>query len=161
MMSFTLEQKFKALCRITRAAHFEWRETLKALYPEGDVKEAVLKYWEIVGHDTAKAYLKRIDPSKPITPQVARCIVESSLAMGEDASFEQQDEEQVVLTHAACPWYEWHKKHDALEEDRQGCDLWLRTVVHDINAALGTRIAVETVCSLPDGADRCTRILKQ
>ena len=84
-MSYTLEQKFKALCQINRASFFEWRETFMKLYPEKSSLEAVLQYWEIVGHDTAKAYLKRVDKSKPVAPQIAQMIVDSSLAMGESA----------------------------------------------------------------------------
>ena len=41
MAKYTLEQKFKTLCQITRASHFEWRETFKKMYPDMDIKEAI------------------------------------------------------------------------------------------------------------------------
>ena len=84
-MKYTLEQKFKALCQITRAAHFEWRATVSKMAPGIDPVDSVLSYWEIVGHDTAKVYLKKIDKDKPVVPQIAQLIVDSSLAMGEQA----------------------------------------------------------------------------
>lgn len=160
-MGYTTEQKFKALCQITRASHFEWRETFRKMYPDQPVEEAVMKYWEVVGQDTAKAYLRKIDPDRPIGPQIAQMIVNSSLAMGENATIESEENGEVRLVHAECPWYGWHKKYDALDEDRPGCDCWFQTLVKDINQALSTKVSVETVSSLPDGDDTCTRIFRE
>lgn len=160
-MSYTIEQKFSALCKITRASHFEWREAFIKMFPNMDSKEAVLKYWEIVGHDTAKAYLKRIDSAKPVAPQIAEMIVNSSLAMGEDAEMTEENSGNVRLVHSACPWYDWHKKYNALEEDQPGCDRWMQTLVDDINQKLGTHIKVKTMSSLPNGNDNCTRIFSE
>lgn len=157
-MSFTPEQKFNALCQITRASHFEWREAFIKMFPNMDPMEAVLKYWGIVGHDTAKAYLKKVDRNKPIAPQIAKMIVNSSLAMGETATMTVESNGNVRLVHSACPWYDWHKKYDALEEDQPGCDCWFQTIVEDVNQELGTHIQVETISSLPHGDDNCTRI---
>ncbi len=160
-MSFTTEQKFNALCLITRASHFEWREAFIKMFPNIDPKEAVLKYWEIVGHDTAKAYLRRIDRTKPVAPQIAKMIVNSSLAMGESAEMTEEINGKIRLVHSACPWYDWHKKYDALEEDQSGCDCWLQTIVKDVNQELGTQIQVETISSLPNGDNNCTRIFTE
>ena len=159
-MSYTLEQKFEALCRINRVSFFEWRETFMKLYPEKSSLEAVLQYWEIVGHDTAKAYLKRVDKSKPVAPQIAQMIVDSSLAMGESARVVEGDDEVRVI-HDICPWYDWHKKFDAVAEDQPGCDCWLKTIATDVNQELGTSIDVETVSSLPHGDERCERIFRE
>ena len=160
-MSFTTEQKFNALCLITRASHFEWRETFIKMFPDMDPKEAVLKYWEIVGHDTAKAYLKKVDRNKPLAHQIAKMIVNSSLAMGESAAITEESNGNVRLIHSACPWYDWHKKYDALDEDQPGCDCWFQTIVEDVNQKLGTHIQVETIRSLPNGDDNCTRIFSE
>lgn len=160
-MKYTLEQKFKALCQITRASHFEWRETFIRMFPDMDPKEAVLIYWETVGHDTAKAYLKKINRDKPIVPQIAQLIVDSSLAMGEDARvIESEDENEIFIEHLECPWFEWHKKHNALAEDQPGCDLWIETILEDLNKELGTNIIFKTLGSLPNGDTGCRRILK-
>ena len=160
-MEYSLEKKFNTLCQITRAAHFEWRATLKELSPDLDTKEAVLKYWTIVGHDTAKAYLKKIDATKPVLNQLAQLIVDSSLAMGENARLSEINEKELYFEHLDCPWYQWHKKYNALEEDQPGCDQWLKTIIDDINNALGIHITFETTSSLPSGGSSCRRLLKQ
>ncbi len=161
-MNYTLEQKFKALCQITRAAHFEWREAILKMFPDADPTETVLKYWEIVGHDTAKTYLKKIDKTKPVLPQIAQLIVDSSLAMGENASVIAGDNEhEIYFEHQECPWVDWHNKYDALAEDQPGCDRWLVTIINDINQALGTNIEFETLSSLPEGGTSCKRVLRE
>jgi len=161
-MSYSTEKKFKALCQITRAAHFEWRETFKQMFPEKAPAEAVMKYWEIVGHDTAKAYLKRIDPAKPVPAQIAQCIVASSLAMGEEARvLPGASGREAYFEHLSCPWCDWHKRYDAVEEDQPGCDRWIATLLSDINEALGTDIEFETLSSLPEGGGSCKRVLRE
>ena len=162
MAKYTLEQKFKTLCQITRASHFEWRETFQKMYPDADIKEAVLKYWEVVGHDTAKAYLRNIDRTKPIAPQIAEQIVDSSLAMGETAEIIKGDNDlELYVEHNDCPWLKWHQKYNAEDEDRIGCDKWFATIVDDINKELGTSISFETLSTLPDGDKSCKRIFKE
>ncbi len=162
-MSYSLEQKFKALCQITRASHFEWRQAYIEMNPDADPKEAVLKYWEIVGHDTAKAYIKQIDPDKPILPQLAKAIVDSSLAMGETAriipsansenSNSENNDKELYFEHLDCPWLKWHQRYDAVDEDRPGCDKWLETLIDDISKEFGVKLEFETLSSLPDGQD--------
>ncbi len=161
-MEYTLEQKFKALCQINRAAHFEWRATVIEMFPEADSKETVLKYWEIIGQDTAKAYLKKIDKDKPVAPQIAQAIVDSSIAMGEKARVVPgENEDETYIEHLECPWFEWHKKFDALAEDQPGCDCWMATIVKDINEALGTKVKFETLGSLPNGDTSCKRVFRE
>ncbi len=159
-MEYTLEQKFKALCQITRAAHFEWREAFMKMAPDMDPFEAVMKYWEVVGHDTAKAYLKKIDPSQPVLPQIAEQIVNSSLAMGENAVLiEGENEGEIYFEHRDCPWFEWHKRNNAIDEDQPGCDCWIKTILDDINSELGENISFETLSSIPSGSTSCKRRL--
>ncbi len=124
------EKKFHILSMINRMAHFEWREAALALAPELNAKDLVLKYWEIVGRDTGKAYLGRIDREKPIAPQIAASFVWSSRSMGEDAYlYEGDNEGEAYMVHRGCPWAGFHKKYDALDEDRPGCDKWLETLI--------------------------------
>ena len=160
-MSYSLEQRFKALCQINRASFFEWRETLVKMFPEKSPLEAVLQYWEIVGHDTAKAYIRKVDGEKPVASQIAEMIVDSSLSMGESARVVQDADDHVRVIHDICPWNDWYKKYDALEEDQPGCDCWFKTIVADFNQTLGTDIEVETVCSLPNGDERCERVFRE
>ena len=160
-MEYTLEQKFKALCQITRATHFEWRETFVKMYPDRDPLEAILIYWEIVGHDTAKAYLKAIDREKPVVPQLVKMLVDSSLAMGENAKMEKGEGDEAYQDHQGCPWVEWHEKHNALREDQPGCDCWISTIIKDFNKELGTKIEFETLCSIPEGDESCKRIITE
>ncbi|MHC4413654.1 MAG: L-2-amino-thiazoline-4-carboxylic acid hydrolase [Planctomycetota bacterium] len=156
-MDVPTEERFKALCEITRAQHFAWREAALALAPQLDPQELIRKMWEITGVQTARAYLKRLDPGKPLALQVARCIAWSSACMGEDITVDQGHGDEAFLRHHDCPWFHWHRKLDLLEEDRPGCDTWFFTVVAEINEALGTRIRIQTKSALPEGGACCLR----
>ncbi len=152
-----IEQRFKVLCEITRAQHFAWREAVVALAPQLDMQELVNKMWELTGVQTARAYLKRLDPAKPVPMQLAKSIVWSSACMGEDAVAEEGEGNEALVRHADCPWFHWHKRLGLLEEDQPGCDMWFGVMAAEINKALGTSIQVETKCSLPEGGDFCLR----
>lgn len=152
-----IEKRFKILCEITRAQHFAWREAALALAPDLDPLVLVDKMWQITGAQTAKAYLKHLDPDKPLALQIAQSIAGSSLCMGEDASVEQGEGDEAFVRHQDCPWHHWHKRLDLLHEDRPGCDTWFRSTVDGINSALGSNVKVETQCTLPDGDDCCLR----
>jgi len=156
---FTLEDRFKLLCAINRAAHFEWRKVALAAAPDIDPLELVRSYWIEVGHDTAKAYLKMIDREKPLAQQIASLAMKSSLAMGETASVQPGDEDGVFLmVHTACPWNEWHRRFGLQAEDRPGCDQWMQTIAEDLSEALGVKVCVQTVgTTLPEGGETCTR----
>ena len=125
--------------------------------PDIDPVELGNRMWEITGVQTAAAYLKRIDPEKPLAIQVANSIAWSSVCMGEDASVEEGEGDEAFVRHADCPWFHWHKRLDVLDEDRPGCDTWFFTAVDELNKALGTSIRIETTSSLPDGGDCCLR----
>ena len=156
-MDIPIEKRFKVLCEIVRAQHFAWREAALALAAELDPEELGNKMWEITGVQTATAYLKRLDPAKPLALQVARFIAWSSVCMGEDAAVEQGEGDEAFVKHADCPWYHWHKRLGLLQEDQPGCDTWFFTAVAEINKALGTSIKIETTSSLPAGGDSCVR----
>ena len=151
-------KRLEVLSNIMRASHFEWRRAVMTLFPDTDPKELVKRYWTEVGKDTARYYLKKIDPRKDLAQQVARLFVSSSVAMGEDAEvLEAASDGCCRARHNDCPWYHWHQREGLLDEDRMGCDHWLQTVVDEINAALGTRLRFETVETLPDGGSCCLR----
>jgi hypothetical protein len=156
-MDVPIETRFKVLCEIVRAQHFAWREAALAMAPEISPQELSNKMWEITGVQTAKAYLKRLDTSKPLALQVAQSMAWSSLCMGEDASVEKGEGDEAFLRHADCPWFHWHKRMDALKEDQPGCDTWFFTTVAEINKALGTNIKIETKSSLPSEGECCLR----
>ena len=123
MAEIPVEKKFGILCEITRAQHFAWHEAVARLCPDVDVAEVTNKMWEVTGHQTAKAYLKRLDKDKPLAPQVAGSIVWSSQCMGEDAALETTEgKDEAFVRHADCPWFHWHKRLGLLAEDRPGCD---------------------------------------
>jgi len=158
MADIPVEKKFNILCEITRAQHFAWHEAVAQLCPDVDTAEVTDKMWEVTGHQTAKAYLRRLDPNKPLAPQVASSIVWSSQCMGEDAALEiTEGADEAFVRHSDCPWFHWHKRLDLLSEDRPGCDLWFSTAVSDINEALGTKLRMETQQALPDGDACCLR----
>lgn len=156
-MDVPIETRFKVLCEITRAQHFAWREAALALAPQLDPRQLTNKMWEITGVETAKAYLPRIDPKKPLPLQVAQAIAFSSACMGEDVTVETGHGEEAFVRHHHCPWFHWHKQRGLLDEDQSGCDTWFRTVVAELNTALASDIRVETQCSLPAGGAGCLR----
>jgi hypothetical protein len=158
MTSIPVEKKFAVLTEIARAQHFAWHQAVHELFPGADMAAVTNRMWEITGHDTAKAYVKRLDRSKPLAPQLAASMVWSSQCMGEDAVMEvSADGQEAFVRHHDCPWFHWHKRLGLLPEDRPGCDLWFTTTVQDVNAALGTKIRVETKEALPDGGSCCLR----
>ena len=151
-------KKIRVMAAIMRASHFEWRRAALAMAPELDPMELVMRFWSEVGDDTARFYAGKIDPSKDAAEQVARLVVSSSLAMGEDAQYLGASEDgRHLVAHNDCPWYHWHRKEGLLAEDQAGCDHWLETTLEGVNKALGIRLRFETVETLPCGAKRCLR----
>ena len=159
-MDVPIETRFKVLCEVVRAQHFAWRRAALSLAPQVDPQKLVNKMWELTGIETAKAYLKRLDPDKPLALQVAQCIAWSSICMGEDVIVEPGDGDEAFVQHNDCPWYHWHERLGLVDEDQPGCDTWFASTVREINKALGTNIKIDTTCSLPAGADRCLRRIR-
>ena len=158
MAEIPIEKKFAILSEITRAQHFAWHEAVKEMCPEADVAAVTDKMWEITGHQTAAAYIKRLDKDKPLASHAAASIVWSSQCMGEAAELEvTEGKDEAFVRHADCPWVHWHRRLDLLHEDQPGCDLWFQTTVADINSALGTNLKVETLEALPAGQSCCLR----
>jgi len=156
-MDVPIETRFRVLCEITRAQHFAWREAALALAPHLDPKQLTNKMWEITGVETAKAYLKQINPKKPLSIKVAQAIAYSSACMGEDVTVETGHGDEAFVRHHDCPWFHWHRRYGLLDEDQSGCDTWFRTVLVELNKALTSDVKVETQCSLPAGGDCCLR----
>lgn len=154
-----IEKKFHVLSQIQRMSHFEWLAAAMHFAKEGTSElDVVKKYWEIVGHDTAAAYLQHLDPDRPLPRQIAECYVFSSRSMGEDAEFvEGAGDHEAFARHNGCPWHAWHLRHDKLEQDLPGCDMWIRSFLDVISEKLGTRIRFETRESLPGGDSVCLR----
>lgn len=158
MSNIPLETRFKVLCEITRAQHFAWRQAAADMCPDVDPEQVTYKMWEITGHETARAYLKRLDPSKPLPIQVANSMVWSSECMGETAVAKPgKDDDEAFVVHTGCPWFVWHERLGLLKEDQPGCDLWFEVSLKDINKKLGTNLKIETRSSLPEGGETCTR----
>jgi hypothetical protein len=158
MSDIPIEKRYAVLCEITRAQHFAWHEAVRQLCPGVDMVQVVNKMWEITGEDTARAYLKRLDRSKPLAPQVASSIVWSSQCMGEDAHLEvSPQKDEGLVRHKDCPWFHWHKRLGLLAEDRPGCDLWFTSTVDRINREFGSKLRVETLETLPEGGSCCLR----
>lgn len=156
-----LMTKFEALGNITRATWYEWREAaIECARPEFKPLDLVLKAWEVVGHDTAKAYFTMLDKSKPtFTKDIAKCIVQSSTMMGEDAKIVKgENEDEIYVQWDRCPWPEFARRYGAsMEEDVQGCDMWFQTVIADINALFNTKVKLETIKAIPRGDRVCLR----
>ncbi|MFQ6015253.1 MAG: hypothetical protein ACE5NP_07410 [Anaerolineae bacterium] len=158
-MEIPLEKRYDILNQIVRASHFEWLAAAKALAGEGVSElDLVLEYWEIVGHDTARSYLKRLNPNQPLPRQIAENFAFSSLCMGEDVVVvEGEDDQEAFVQHNGCPWYEWHMRQGKLEQDQPGCDKWVEVFMADINKELSSDVKWQTLKSLPNGDDVCLR----
>jgi hypothetical protein len=105
-----LMTKFEALGNITRATWFEWREAaIATARPEFTPMDLVLKAWEVVGHDTAKAYFPVLDVSSDTyIKDIAQAIVNSSTMMGEDAKLVPgENENEIYVQWDRCPWPEF------------------------------------------------------
>jgi hypothetical protein len=153
-----LEKRFRMLAQIQRASHFEWLRAVRALCPDVDEKELVLRFWTEVGHDTARNYVDHMDPAKPMPRQMAESFVFSSQCMGEDAVVvEGGDDRECFARHDDCPWLEWHRREGKTDLDQAGCDRWLEVLVGDVNEALGTDVKWETVKAMPAGDEVCLR----
>jgi len=152
------QKRFSVLCQIQRAQHFAWRE---AVAQQGvDAGACVDRMWEVTGRDTARAYARRLDRTRPLAPQVAECIAWSSQCMGEDAVVElaaDGSRDEAFVRHRACPWFDWHRKAGLLEEDRRGCDVWFASMMTELNRALGANLRCETLATLPEGGASCLR----
>ena len=158
MAEIPVEKKFATLVEISRAQHFAWHEAVAQMFPGANVSSVVDKMWEITGHETARTYMKRLDTSKPLAPQVAASITWSSQCMGEAATTETTaGKDEAFVRHADCPWVHWHTRMNLLHEDRPGCDIWFKVAIEDINKTLGSKLHVETLEALPDGGKCCLR----
>lgn len=157
MATLPPDKKHAVLCDISRAQHFAWREAVRRRCPDIDPAEVVNEMWAVTGEQTAAAYAKRIDVSKPLALQVARSIVWSSECMGEEAVAEEGNGDEAFVRHNACPWRDWHERLGLLAEDRPGCDAWFRTTIDALNETLGVDLRFETQEALPDGDSCCLR----
>jgi len=92
-----------------------------------------------------------------IIKKLAESFAWSSQTMGEEANVKVDEDGTAYCIHDECPWLDWHKRYDVLDEDQPGCDIWFQTVVTDVNEAFGTSIKIETTESLPAGGSTCTR----
>jgi len=156
-----IEKRFRILSDILRAQHFAWRAAASEHCPGTDPRDLVVRMWEVTGDETARAYLKRLDPEAPVAPQVARSIVWSSRCMDEEAAVEQgASPGEAYVRHRACPWRDWHERMGLLRECRPGCDAWFGRTVLRINEALGCSLSVETLEALPDGDTSCLRRIR-
>ena len=157
----TLMKKFEALQNINRATWYEWREAaIECARPEIKPLDLVLKAWEVVGHDTAKAYFGMLDASKPsFLEDIAKCIVMSSTMMGETAEIVKSDKpNEVFVRWDRCPWPEFARRYNVpMEEDVLGCDKWFQTVIEDINKLFNTKVKLETLKAIPRGDGQCLR----
>ncbi len=156
-----LANKFEALGNITRATWYEWREAaIQTARPEFKPLDLVLKAWEVVGHDTAKAYFNMLDKSKPgFIRDIGKAIVNSSTMMGEDAKIVNgENENEIYVQWDRCPWPEFARRYGApMEEDVLGCDKWFTTVISDINELFNTNVRLETLKAIPYGDKVCLR----
>ena len=61
-----LNRQNYVLQSINKGAHFSWINVLSKDYSNSKVKELVIKYWMDVGHETAEAYMTKMDIGLPV-----------------------------------------------------------------------------------------------
>jgi predicted ArsR family transcriptional regulator len=145
------ERDLKAMWNICRDFFYKWRESVSESFGEEKASELVKKFWEKVGEGTAVLYKEHgINPDN--LEDIARAIARSSEIMGEKVEIEKGDG-WVVVRHLKCPWWDWARRFGLEEEDKEGCDVWFRATVSNLNP----KAKVETVKSFVSGDGMCER----
>ncbi|MFZ5634035.1 MAG: L-2-amino-thiazoline-4-carboxylic acid hydrolase [Bacillota bacterium] len=146
-----LERDWKTMILIAHDFFHNWRQTLYERYGEEVMEELTLRFWELVGKNTALQYTRgKIDPQD--VERVARGAARSSEIMGETVRV-QRDGEAWLLIHDACPWIDSYRRAGFAGRCRPGCDRWFEATVQGLSPDLG----VETRACLASGDKQCIR----
>ncbi len=145
------ERDLKAMWNICRDFYFKWRDTVRDEFGDEKARELTEKFWEKVGKGTAELYLEHGIDSGDLS-HIAKAIARSSEIMGEKVELEERDNE-VIVRHVKCPWWDWAHRLGLEKEDQAGCDIWFKVTVQNLNPDAD----VETTKSFAMGHGMCER----
>lgn len=146
-----IERDWKTMIKISHDFFHCWRKAVLEKYGEKEAEQLVLRFWELVGDNTAKSYLKaKIDTNDP--KKVALAAARSSQIMGENVHVEEKGE-AYLLVHDDCPWIGSYRAAGAPGKCQPGCDRWFEATV----SALSPNLGLENQSSLANGAEKCVR----
>jgi hypothetical protein len=149
----------------TRRMFYQMRQALlEVADPESNPLDVGVKAWEIIGKDTGKSYLPRMNLLKGIEGlmmSVARAYQGLAATNGALVKIDKgENPNELLIKWERCPWPTSAKEHGAsMKEDLQGCDMYLQTFLDEVNAFLGTNLKIETHKAIPSGDGVCLRRL--
>lgn len=146
-----IERDWKVMIKVSHDFFHCWRKAVLEKYGEEETEKLVLRFWELVGENTAKSYLNaKIDPGD--LNQVVKGAARSSQIMGEKVRVEKVGDDYLLI-HDECPWIKSYKEAGAPGKCQPGCDRWFEATV----SAMSPNLGVETISSLASGAQNCVR----
>ena len=146
-----LDRDWRTMILIAHDFFHCWRQAVCEKYGESQMEELTLRFWDLVGKNTAAQYSKgKIDPLD--LERVAMGAARSSEIMGETVKVRNEGDAWLLI-HDACPWIESYKRAGFEGKCRPGCDRWFAETVRTLSPRLG----VDTLACLGDGDDQCVR----
>lgn len=150
---------------VIKSTFYEWRQTaLELAGPEANPLDIVLRFWEVAGKDVAGNFLPAMNMAKgeeAFMVNLARALAGTGIANGAVVKVEKgENPNEVFIRWERCPWPTFAKRYGAsMEEDLQGCDQFLRTIVGEVNRFSNTNFKLETLQAIPRGEGVCLRRL--
>lgn len=146
-----LDRNWKTMILIAHDFFHNWRQAVCERYGEEVMEELTLRFWELVGKNTAAQYARAKIDGRDVE-RVARATARSSEIMGETVRVE-RDGEAWLLLHDACPWIDSYRRAGFDGKCRPGCHRWFQAAVQGLSPDL----TVDTLASLADGDKQCIR----
>ncbi|MFZ5649938.1 MAG: L-2-amino-thiazoline-4-carboxylic acid hydrolase [Bacillota bacterium] len=146
-----LEREWKTMILIAHDFFHNWRQAVCERYGEQAMEELTLRFWELVGKNTAAQYARAgIDGND--MGRLALAAARSSEIMGETVRTG-PDGEAWLLLHDACPWIDSFRKAGFGGKCGPGCNRWFEATVE----GLSPELAVDTLACLANGDKQCVR----
>lgn len=146
-----LERDWKTMIMISHDFFHNWRQAVYEKYGEEAMEELTLRFWELVGGNTAAQYARAKIDGRDVE-RVARAAARSSEIMGETVRVE-PDGDAWLLLHDDCPWIDSYRRAGFEGKCRPGCHRWFESAVKGLSPDLG----VDTLACLADGDKQCVR----
>lgn len=146
-----LERDWRTMILIAHNFFHCWRQAVYERYGEGAMEELTLRFWELVGGNTAAQYARANIDGRDLE-RLAGAAARSSEIMGETVRVE-RDGEAWLLIHDACPWIESYRKAGFEGKCGPGCHRWFEASARGLSPDL----AVDTLSCLGDGDQHCVR----
>lgn len=151
----------------SKRSFFVWRQVALALAgPEAKPLDIMLKAWEAQGKDAAKSFFPRLRWDKKKGEQgfmldVARLYATAWARDGAVVKVEKgANPNEVFLKWERCPWPSFADEYESnMEEDVQGCEKYLQTILADVNVFMNTNLKLETQKTIARGQGVCLRRL--